>query len=134
MSASSQGFGGAGEEGEPGGPIWLSQSRRSGPDRHATHRLNQEELPAPVAEHDDDPVARPQVHKAAEEHGWMRAQQGYSVELLLEEIRILRRVLLQHVQANLLGVSVITEHGQSMGKIAELFLSLAPPFARSQRR
>lgn len=54
---------------------------------------------------DDDPVTE-EARNAAEEHGWTRARQGYSVELLLEEIRILRRVLLQHVQANLLGVNI----------------------------
>ena len=46
------------------------------------------------------------ARKAAEEHGWIRAKQGYSIELLLEEVRILQRVLLQHIQANLLGVNI----------------------------
>lgn len=54
---------------------------------------------------DDDPLTE-KARKAAEEHGWARARQGYSIELLLEEIRILRRVLLQHVQANLLGLNI----------------------------
>jgi YesN/AraC family two-component response regulator len=54
---------------------------------------------------DEDPV-REMAHQAAEEHGWARAKQGYSIELLLEEIRILRRVLLQQVQGNLLGVNI----------------------------
>jgi YesN/AraC family two-component response regulator len=53
----------------------------------------------------DDPVTE-LARKAAEEHGWIRAKQGYSIELLLEEVRILQRVLLQHVQANLLGVNI----------------------------
>ncbi len=35
---------------------------------------------------------------------------------------------LPKAKANLVGASVITEHGQSMGKIADLFLSFAPPF------
>jgi YesN/AraC family two-component response regulator len=53
----------------------------------------------------DDPVTEV-ARKAAEEHGWTRAKQGYSIELLLEEIRILRGVMLQHIQANLLGVNI----------------------------
>jgi YesN/AraC family two-component response regulator len=53
----------------------------------------------------DDPVTEV-ARKAAEEHGWTRAKQGYSIELLLEEIRILRKVMLQHIQANLLGVNI----------------------------
>ena len=53
----------------------------------------------------DDPVTE-LARKAAEEHGWIRAKQGYSIELLLEEVRILQRVLLQHIQANLLGVNI----------------------------
>jgi YesN/AraC family two-component response regulator len=54
---------------------------------------------------DEDPVSE-KARKAAEQHGWTRSRQGYPIELLLEEIRILRRVLLQHVQANLLGMNI----------------------------
>ena len=46
------------------------------------------------------------ARKAAEEHGWRRAKQGYSIEVLLEEIRILHIVLLQELQSNLLGVNI----------------------------
>jgi YesN/AraC family two-component response regulator len=53
----------------------------------------------------DDPMTE-LARKAAEEHGWIRAKQGYSIELLLEDVRILRRILLQHIQANLLGVNI----------------------------
>ena len=53
----------------------------------------------------DDPVTE-LARNAAEEHGRIRAKQGYSIELLLEEVRILQRVLLQDVQANLLGLNI----------------------------
>jgi len=53
----------------------------------------------------DDPVTKV-ARSAAEEHGRIRAKQGYSIELLLEEVRILQRVLLQDVQANLLGLNI----------------------------
>ena len=91
---------------------WLRQAKRH-PELRKLNLRDEErihQLPLALREvlrnlEDDDPVTE-MARKAAEEHGWTRAQQGYSVELLLEEIRILRRVLLQHVQANLLGVNI----------------------------
>jgi len=55
---------------------------------------------------ENDDTVTELARKSAEEHGWARARQGYSIELLLEELRILQRVLLQHIQANLLGVNI----------------------------
>lgn len=91
---------------------WLRQVKRHPELRKLNlndeERINQ--LPLALREvlrnlEDDDPVTET-ARRAAEEHGWTRARQGYSIELLLEEIRILRRVLLQHVQANLLGLNI----------------------------
>lgn len=91
---------------------WLRQVKRH-PELRKLN-LNDEErvhqLPLALREilrnlEDDDPLTE-KARQAAEEHGWARARQGYSVEFLLEEIRILRRVLLQHVQANLLGMNI----------------------------
>ena len=55
---------------------------------------------------DKDEEVSEMARKAAEEHGWLRAQQGYTMELLLEEVRILRTVLLREIQAHLLGVNI----------------------------
>ena len=44
--------------------------------------------------------------KAAREHGRSRKQQGYTVPLLYEEGRILRRAIYEAVQNNLLGVNL----------------------------
>jgi YesN/AraC family two-component response regulator len=91
---------------------WLRQAKRHPELRKLNlndeERINQ--LPLALREvlrnlEDDDPVTET-ARRAAEEHGCTRARQGYSIELLLEEIRILRRVLLQHVQANLLGLNI----------------------------
>ena len=91
---------------------WLRQAKRH-PELQKLN-LNDEErinqLPLTLREvlrnlEDDDPLTE-KARRAAEEHGWTRARQGYSIELLLEEIRILQRVLLQHVQANLLGMNI----------------------------
>jgi ActR/RegA family two-component response regulator len=47
-----------------------------------------------------------QAAKAAREHGRSRKEQGYSVPLLYEEGRILRRAIYEAVQNNLLGVNL----------------------------
>jgi YesN/AraC family two-component response regulator len=91
---------------------WLRQVKRH-PELRKLNLSDEEridQLPLALREilrglEDDDAVTE-KARQAAEEHGWTRARQGYSVEFLLEEIRILRRVLLQHVQANLLGVNI----------------------------
>ncbi len=55
---------------------------------------------------DPDMLARPRSHSAAAEHGEKRRQQGYSVPMLLEETRILHRVIADCMQKNLLAIDV----------------------------
>ena len=48
----------------------------------------------------------PALQRAIEEFSSARGQQGYSLELMLQEIRILRIALLEEVQGNLLGINI----------------------------
>jgi DNA-binding response OmpR family regulator len=53
-----------------------------------------------------DKLARPQARSAAVEHGEKRRQQGYTISMLLEETRILHRVVADCMQKNLLLVDL----------------------------
>jgi len=63
---------------------------------------------------------------AAEKHGRMRYQQGYSILQIVSEARLLQRVLTSTVQANLLGVDLsslvpdLVEIGESLATFLEL--------------
>ncbi len=66
-----------------------------------------------------------QAIAAAEEHGKLRYEQGYSVSQIVVEARILQRAITPTVQANLLGVDMSTlvpdlvEIGESLASMLE---------------
>jgi len=53
-----------------------------------------------------DVLARPRHRSGADNHGAKRKQQGYTVPLLLEETRILHRVVADCMQQNLLAIDI----------------------------
>lgn len=55
-----------------------------------------------VAGSDIDPAAR----EAATEHGITRRKQRYNIPLMLEETRILHRVIADYIQRNLIGIDI----------------------------
>ncbi len=63
---------------------------------------------------------------AAQRHGELRCQQGYSIPQLVTETRILQRTIAATVQANLLGVDVsslvpdLVEVGESLAHLLEV--------------
>ncbi len=55
---------------------------------------------------DHDSQLNAALQKTIAEFAWARIQQGYSLEAMLEEIRLLRTVLLEEMQSNLLGLNI----------------------------
>jgi ActR/RegA family two-component response regulator len=48
----------------------------------------------------------PQARAAAQKHGKVRKEQGYSIQLILKEVRLLQKEILKLVQENLLNVDM----------------------------